>query len=300
VAGLAGRAVNASAARTLLARAIDYAGLFPPAALSMRDAVRNYAAYLDSADAWALGRFVVPVARLDEFGEASRALSSASATRWRLSALAGARGADDWSAVERFVERNAVVDALELRVETAADVGAALARLPKALDVFYELPVAEDPAQLVAAVARAGGKAKVRTGGVTADAFPRAEDLARFIVTCARCGVPFKATAGLHHPLRAMYRLTYDADGPRGEMFGFLNVLLAAAFARSGLGTTAVARVLTERDRAAFRFSSGGVEWRDRPLSMDALAATRASLALSFGSCSFTEPIEELGALGLL
>jgi hypothetical protein len=119
-------------------------------------------------------------------------------------------------------------------------------------------------------------------------------------VTCAQAAVPFKATAGLHHPLRATYRLTYDADSPRGEMFGFLNVLIAAAFARAGVGTEDIADLLAERDAAAFRFATRAVEWRGRRVSIEAVAESRAALALSFGSCSFTEPIEELEALGLL
>jgi hypothetical protein len=292
--------VSASAVRTLLAGAIDYAGLFPPAALPMREAMRNYAAYLRGGDAWALGRFVVPVARLDELREALPSLQTPTESPWRLSALAGPGGADDWAAVERLGDIGAVIDALELRVGAPDDVRAASARLPSEIDVFYEIPVANDPAPLLAAIARVGGKAKVRTGGVTEDAFPRVEDLARFIVTCARAAVPFKATAGLHHALRATYRLTYDADSPRGEMFGFLNVLLGAAFARDELTAHVVAAVLVERDPSAFRFTADGAEWRGRRISARAVAETRGALALSFGSCSFTEPIEELSALGLL
>lgn len=299
MAGLANRALSASPIRTLLAGAVDYAGLFPPAALPMREAVRNYATYLESADAWALGRFVVPVARLRELDECA-ALSPSAESPWRLSALAGVGGTDDWATVEKFAGNGSIVDALELRIISPDDVRAAAARLPKDLDAFYEIPIDDDPGQLVAAIARVGGKAKVRTGGVTADAFPRAGDLARFIVTCAGAGVAFKATAGLHHPLRATYRLTYDADSARGEMFGFVNVLLAAVFAREGLPTSAVAELLAERNPTAFRFRTDSVEWRDQRVGMDALAATRRALALSFGSCSFTEPIEELGALGLL
>jgi hypothetical protein len=300
VGGIAGRVLSAPAVRTLVAGAIDYAGLFPPAALPMRDAVRNYASYVDSTDAWALGRLVVPVARLGEFHECAVTVRSRPDAPWRLSALAGAAGAADWATVEGFAGRAYIVDALELRAASPQDVESAARRLPKDLEVFYEIPIDNDPAQFVAAIARAGGKAKVRTGGVTADAFPRTEDLARFIVTCARAAVPFKATAGLHHPLRAAYRLTYAADSPRGEMFGFVNLLLATAFARSGLAASAVAELLGERSATAIRFHTDAVEWRDRRIGIDALAETRATLALSFGSCSFTEPIEELGALGLL
>jgi hypothetical protein len=300
VASLAHRAVSAPVVRTLLARAIDYAGLFPPAALPMREAVRNYASYLHGPDAWALGRFVVPVGRLDELQECTASVLRPAASPWRLSALAGAGGADDWSAVEALAETGAVVDALELRVRTPDAVRAAAARLPRELAVFYEVPIDNDPAQLVAAIAAVGGKAKVRAGGVTADAFPQAEDLARFIATCADAAVPFKATAGLHHPLRATYRLTYDANSPRSEMFGFVNVLLAAAFARAGLSASAVAELLDEREWAAFRFLADAVEWRGQRVGITALSETRVSLALSFGSCSFSEPIEELVALGLL
>jgi hypothetical protein len=300
VAGLAGRAVGAPAIRTLVAGAIDYAGLFPPAALSMRDAVRNYAAYHDGAHAWALGRFVVPVARLAEFRENAASVLQSAELAWRLSVLAGPGGADDWRAVERPGLNGAVVEALELQVRGPEDVVVVAARLPTGLDVFYEIPIGADAGELLAAIARVGGRAKVRTGGITADAFPSVGDLARFIVACARSAIPFKATAGLHHPLRATYRLTYDADSPRGDMFGFLNVLLAAAFARERLATEDVADLLAERDPSAFQFAADGVAWRGRNVSIHALGQTRGSLALSFGSCSFIEPIEELGALGLL
>jgi hypothetical protein len=300
VRNLADRASKAPAIRTLLAGAIDYAGLFPPAALSMSDAVRNYATYRDGPNAWALGRFVVPVARLGEFADAARPLLTRTPSPWRLSALAGASGADDWPAVATTGIRNALVDALELRARAPHEVNAAAAKLPRNLDVFYEIPIDGDPAQLLAAVARARSKAKVRTGGVAPDAFPPLADLARFIVRSARAAVPFKATAGLHHPLRATYPLTYETDSPRAEMFGFVNVLLAAAFAHAGLDVDDVAEALAEREVDSFRFGGGGVEWRGRRVGTAALAETRGTLALSFGSCSFAEPMAELHQLGLL
>jgi hypothetical protein len=135
---------------------------------------------------------------------------------------------------------------------------------------------------------------------VTDDAFPLPTQLARFIVQCAAAGVPFKATAGLHHPLRAAYRLTYATDSPHGEMFGFLNVLLAAAFAREELGIGTIAELLDERDIESIRFDRDGVTWRARRVSLRRLADARAALSLSFGSCSFTEPLNELRQLGWL
>jgi hypothetical protein len=292
-------AVTASPVRALLAGAIDYAGLFPPASLPMRDAVREYAAYLESPDAWALGRFVVPIARLAELRDAAEGLLAASArSPWRLSAIAGAAGADECNRAE--AADGMAVDALEMRVSALREVADAAARLPAGLEVFYEIPIDSDPRELIAAIGRAGGRAKVRTGGVSPDAFPPARDLARFIAACARAAVPFKATAGLHHALRATYRLTYAPDSPTGEMFGFLNVLLAAALAHAGAQEQEVAEMLVERDASAIRFGTGDVEWRGRVLTAGELAAARSTGALSFGSCSFREPIDELKALELL
>jgi hypothetical protein len=301
VAGAASRAVGASPVRTLLGGAIDYAGLFPPASLAMEEAARSYAEYRLGRDAWALGRFVVPIARLDELREqAGVLLPSRAEPPWRLSALAGAGGAAEWAGIEARQGGGVVVEALELRVTTARDVSGAAARVPKDRDVFYEIPIDSDPATLIAAIRSVGGKAKVRTGGVTPDAFPTAANLARFIVNCAAASVPFKATAGLHHALAGRYHLTYEAKSASGEMFGFLNVLFAAAFARARFGENLVAELLAERDATSFRFSERGAEWRGRRLSTDDLSMTRGSLALAFGSCSFREPMEELRSLGLL
>jgi hypothetical protein len=104
----------------------------------------------------------------------------------------------------------------------------------------------------------------------------------------------------LHHPLRADYRLTYESDSPRGTMFGFLNLFLAAAFLHAGTDEGEIARMLEETTPEAFLFDKRGVTWRDHRLGQDALRAARHNMIISFGSCSFTEPLDELEALGLL
>ena len=266
----------------------------------MDDAVRAYAAYSAGPDAWALGRFVVPVGRLSELCAWRATLVPPTAAPWRLSVLLPSRADGEREAVDRSALTGVVVASVELRIGRPEDVATAASRQPPDVQVFYEVPIDHDPGPLVSAIARAGGLAKVRTGGVTADAFPTARDLAGFIIACVRARVAFKATAGLHHPFRAAYRLTYEPDSPHGEMFGFLNVLLGAAFARDGLDGSTLADLLDERDASAWRFTGGGVEWRGRSVDLEALTATRATLALSFGSCSFRDPLDELHALGLL
>jgi hypothetical protein len=289
--------------RALLAHLVDYAGLFPPAGLAMSDAVANHAAYRESPDAWMLGRFVVPVTRLDELATEAMPFAGGRPTPWTLAALAGADLAADAARITAFNAAHAgrlLVDVVEVKASSPEVIQAAARSAPPGATLYLEIPIAHDPRPLVAAIARAGARAKVRTGGVTADAFPSAAQVARVIDRCARAGVPFKATAGLHHPLRGEHRLTYAADAPRGVMFGFLNLFAAAAFSHGGMDEPTVCRLLEERDSAALRFTHDSLRWREHAIAHDRLAETRASLAIAFGSCSFREPIDDLHQLGLL
>jgi len=112
--------------------------------------------------------------------------------------------------------------------------------------------------------------------------------------------VPFKATAGLHHPVRGERALTYEEESPRAVMHGFLNVFLAAAFCFNGLGVADAPRVVALESLEGVRFDDDGVSWEDYRVSTAEMATIRRRFALSFGSCSFTEPVEGLEALGLL
>jgi hypothetical protein len=296
--------------RVLLRDAIDYAGLFPPAQLDMPGAVAEYASYLASADAWALGRFVVPAARLDEMAAAARALvvparQSLGAPGWRLSVVFGTDVSADMKRVDAFNatsgERGwtAEVQAVELRASTPDAVAAAMRVVPDGLERFVEVPIDGDVHPLIQAIADAGAFAKVRTGGTSAEAFPASDHLARFLAACISLDVPFKATAGLHHPVRGDYALTYAPDSDRGLMYGFLNVMLAAAFLRAGESDAVAREVLEERRADAFEFDDAGVSWRGHHLSVGELATARRATR-SFGSCSFREPIDDLSVLGLL
>lgn len=288
-----------TALRALLAGIVDYAGLFPPAALDMPSAVRNYAAYRRDAAAWMLGRFVVPVARLDEF--AAERSSTDDDGAWKLSALVGSDAESDIACALAFNHREsgrAVVDSLEARLAGADAIARVAAAAAGRFDLFIELPLDSDLASLVAAVARAGAHAKVRTGGVVASAIPPAADVVRFIRACLDAGVSFKATAGLHHPLRAEYRLTYEPDSPSGVMYGYLNIFLASALMAEGLGDADALSLLEERDPAAFSFAGDRIAWRGRALTAASVERARRGVALSFGSCSFREPVDELHLVG--
>jgi hypothetical protein len=192
-----------------------------------------------------------------------------------------------------------MADTVEAKAATCAQAEAVLAAA-LGPGVFVELPLTGDLDGLLAALRAKGGRAKIRTGGLTPDAIPSPAQVALFLEASARAGVPFKATAGLHHPLRAERALTYAPDSPRGVMHGFLNVFVAAAFARRGAGAARLEAVLREEKAAAFVFDEAGLAWRGERVSTGELAETRRAFACAFGSCSFTEPVEDLRELGLI
>jgi hypothetical protein len=296
-----------TALRALLAGAVDYAGLFPPAGLPMNEAVANYGDYLAGSDAWALGRFVVPVARLGELERAAEDLAPrAPAGPWRLSALVGADLVEELRTLGEFNCRHAAAgasslsaDAVEGKAATVADIERVLGAVPKWATPYIEVPLDADPRPLIEAIARLGGRAKIRTGGVTTDDFPTAAQVLRFLRACAEAPIPFKATAGLHHPLRAEYRLTYAPDSAAGTMFGYLNVFLTAVLiTHTSLPDHDALALLEERSPTAIRATPDAIQWRDYRVDRDAIATARRQGIVGFGSCSFVEPVAELRAIG--
>ena len=293
-----GRATVTPGLQALLAGLIDYAGLFPPASLPMAEAVARYARYRRGEHAWMLGRFIVSRPRLEEF-----AFVAEEAGDWRLSVIASDDLDADASAIETFnARRTALIDAAEVKVASPGDVRRVAGVLPQALQLWFEVTPGEGAAfdAMLQAIVDLGGRAgaKLRTGGVTADAIPPADLVARFLIACARANVICKATAGLHHPIRAPHRLTYADDSATAVMHGFVNVFLAAALARAGASAETLTALLDERDARHVVWQGDHVTWKGHRLDATALASARASFARSFGSCSFDEPIDDLHRLG--
>ena len=273
-----------NSATALLRALIDYAGLFPPASLSMPQAVANYATYSCSEWSWILGRFIVPMARLGEFEEALRG-AVRSDRIWRLSVLLGADPAADILRIREFNERllgvvsgpSAVVDTVELKVGTAEEAAKLSEVIPSDLTAYLEIPTA-NLEQCIGVVAASGYRAKLRTGGETADKFPSAQAIVQFIRSCAKANVAFKATAGLHHPLRSTHRLTYKADSPTALMHGFLNVFLAAIFVRVGMPEDLAVELLNEQSSDSIRFDGDGICWRAHRVTEEQIATARRRL----------------------
>jgi hypothetical protein len=310
--------------RALLTGLVDYAGLFPPAALAPAPAVAEYRRHRGEPAAWLLGRFIAPAARLAELAPLM-ADERPDGHTWPCSVLVGS-GEDPQVALSAVpAQVGAVADfeshsggatpveVLETPLPAAAAGSEAAAFVPRLAgelaqaglggrSLYVEAPAGGDDKAVIAAVAaahRSGGfprvGAKLRCGGLVAAAFPTVERVAGFIVTCRDHGVPLKATAGLHHPVR------HRAAEPDVMMHGFLNVFGAAALAwGADLDPAEVAACVAETDPTAFTCDDAGFAWRDRGLDADALAAVRRGWLGGFGSCSFAEPRDDLRNLGLL
>jgi len=282
----------------LLNALIDYAGLFPPSGLAMEQVVANYARYRQTTNAWALGRLIVPAARLTEFEKHF----VPDPPPWHISALIGQNVGEDLARVQEFNARHrfaAVVDTIEAKAVSIDEVQELRRQVPESIIVYFEIAASDDPAKFVEAIGAAHSRAKIRTGGLTQEMFPPAEQIVHFLRGCIAANVAFKATAGLHHPVRCSKPLTYEKDSPTGVMHGFLNVFLAAAFLIDGLSDADAVALLLEDDPRTFAFEEDAILWRNHRLTHSRLLESRA-LAASFGSCSFEEPMEDLSVLNLL
>lgn len=305
---------------TLLTGLIDYAGLFPPAKLDMSAALENFARDSMGVHAFALGRFICPVARLDELTLTGASLMpgthatsgypelGAQREPWKLSAIIDGPLDRCLSAIDAFNQHHsrqdnglAEIDALEMRIQNPHDFDEALEIIPSDITPYFEIATSTDPRGMIAALAGEDACAKIRLGGITPEAIPPVEPVLAFITACNSAHVPFKATAGLHHPIRAEQPLTYEDNPPRSVMHGFVNVFLTSAMVSENIiDEPAAAQLLSETDPATFVWTDQAVTWRDAALPVEALARARTRFARSYGSCSFDEPIADLKRLGWL
>lgn len=291
----------AGAPRTLLAGVVDYAGLFPPATKDMPSAVAEYARHRAQPERWALGRFVVPAARLDEFLAAATAVGLLPASAddpVELSVLATGDLPAGLEVMARVREAHAAahlrVAAVETRATTPAEARAAAELIPDDVEGWVEIPLGPPPGPLVEAVLAGGARPKIRMGGVAPELFPPADAVVAFLQEAVRLATPFKATAGLHHAVRGTYPYTYEPGSPRGPMYGYLNLLAATALLLSGADAEAARAALLDDDAGSFRMEADALLWRGRRLGTELLARLRREGLRSFGSCSFREPVHDL------
>ncbi len=280
--------MTSPALQSLLTGLIDYAGLFPPAGLGMDAAVRNYSSYVEGEDAWMLGRFIVPAARLEEYGEAVRN-AGIDASAWSLSVLATAADADVIARFKTGAEESGSggmgsgafgsIGSLEIKAASAREIQDAAQTFGGNYQLYFETPPEKWPSLLqTTAVAKA--RAKIRTGGEVVAAIPEESRVLEFLRIASERRLAFKATAGLHHPLRAMQRLTYKPDSPTGVMHGFLNVFCAAALLwHEPEQRQEAAWMLSERDADAITMDEA-MTWHNSGVTLTAEQMRRSARAV--------------------
>jgi hypothetical protein len=301
-------------ARTaFLSGLIDYAGLFPPESRDMAGAVEGFrdARALQS---WMVDRFICPDRRLEELA----GFLDQEPDPWPLSVVITppfgnwskgiADGARSLAVVRMAMRDVARFEIAELKIPAdlvdepalAAMLGSVRASLADLFDtVLFEVSLGAGwrqslPVQL-RAIHEAKAGAKIRCGGPEEDDFPSPEQVAAFIRLVADSGVPFKATAGLHHPIRH-----WDC-APGVMRHGFLNITGAAVLGRAlGLDEEELTEIIAEEDPAAFELSDLSFRWRHRVATVAEIEPIRTGLMLGYGSCSFTEPVADLVELGIL
>lgn len=295
-----------TALHSLLPRLIDYAGLFPPAGLGMEAAIRNYHGYLNGKHGWMLGRFIVSAQRLAEYEDTVRN-AGINASAWSLSVLASPGEADLLARFNTGADESGAggcgsIDVLEVKAASAREIQDAAKAFGGRYQIYFETPL-DRSATLLPAVAVARGRAKIRTGGEVPGAIPDESRVLEFLRIASERRLAFKATAGLHHPLRGSQRLTYEPDSKRAVMHGFLNVFCAAVLLWHNQDQRQEAAwMLAERDADAITMDETTMTWHNSGITLTAeqMRIAREQFCIGFGSCSFTEPVEDLEAQGWL
>jgi hypothetical protein len=293
----------AASLHALLAHSIDYAGMFPPCSLELKPAVRNQAQYVRSNDAWMLNSFVLPVENFEAAAPSFSLFDNKHPLRVSALAAKGAEFAKTAEAIRRITQdhlRGVSVVQLETPIAPNADLAslrdARTALGDSKLQVFWEAPPdsAETIIPLLAQLKEPRFGYKLRTGGVTADAFPSAVQVAETLLVATQHHVPIKFTAGLHHPIRQF------RDEVGAKMHGFLNVLGAAVLASEHHWDEGqIVQMLEDEHPESFSFEETIFAWREWEITAERINARRKYVT-SFGSCSFEEPREDLRALNLL
>ena len=312
--------------RALLSEIIDYAGLFPPAKLPMDEAFTRFLTHRASESGWLMASFVCPAARLEELAPLMESVKLGQ-TPIRIAAL-GAGGDDppgfadaierDTDAMKAFSDRHqgtalldvfevklpALVDPLEVVDLTCHHLDEVAVRPPVPYFEVSLLGVSVAPfINATAAVAAATYEIdptrrtglKIRCGGLNAAAVPSVEAVAAAIIASRDAGLPLKATQGLHHPIR------HHDPAHDTMVHGFFNLFAATVLARAlFLDEPDVRAIIAEEKPEAFSLTGSALRWRNLETGFEEVVNGRVSAMTSFGSCSFTEPRDDLADLGWL
>ncbi|MGM0875865.1 MAG: hypothetical protein ACQEWV_13995 [Bacillota bacterium] len=283
---------------------IDYAGIFPPAALDLSDAIINYQSYIKGSDSWMLGPFVIPVNRLNELEPFKALFSEEHPLRLSIILTKSEKFEHDMKAINLFLETYETAGTVEgIEIPLPPQVNPSLLKKienkTENYHVYCEITGTNDQlTHTLDAIQTINQKSlkrigiKLRMGGIKAHFFPSANQVAFVINECRKRGLALKFTAGLHHPIR-QYRNEVET-----KMHGFVNVFTASIMAYCHeVDEATLQAILLDEDPADFSFTPDALSWCNKTVSATEINKARSLFAASYGSCSFEEPREELGEL---
>mgnify|MGYP007049499045 FL=1 len=272
--------------RALFISLVNDAALFPPAKLPMSEALEAHARHRDAEYADLVGPFLVGVPAVDDLVTAVRE-GAPVPPALGLVARPGTAPEDTDAALTTL---RSVDGARVVSLDTAWHAGW---RNLDITDLTVHLEVGrDDQAAALDDIASATDfvdvRAKFRTGPTPDWTWPDAAELAAFVLGAAERHLPFVLTGGLHHVVRG----EHVVDEQSQEQHGLLNVLVAVHASAGGADKQTVRELLEIRDADALADIVSG--W-----SSPDIAAVRAAFS-GYGCCDVTDPIGELGELGLI
>lgn len=311
-----------------MSKLIDYAGLFPPASLDLKSAFYNYLNYISKSPySWMMAKFICPVSKLTELDKLieNEKITFGYPLSFSVLGSSSVHSSEfldsisrDVNLINNFITKYSGminIDAFEVRLPNdifsikCDRVLQDMIRLTseklekingKQLCLFFEaLPDENLPAlaEAISAHIKTGGKSgyKLRTGGVEASAFPPSEKIAFAIMTCKEYEVPMKFTAGLHHPIR------HYNDSVKTKMHGFINVFSAGILhCCYNFERDVMVEMLSDENPENFKFTDNSMQWKNLIVLASKVEEVRKNFMLSYGSCSFDEPVDDLKKLNLL
>lgn len=306
----------ATSLKALVTNLIDYAGIFPPAKLPLAEAFPKYLEYRKGKYSWMLSRFIIPAALLPEL---SKTLTNVTLEDVPIHLSIIARGGesdlkDDVSSLTEFAKKNEgrfTADVFEIKLPDTDNIFDFMVSscnrikdtFKHEIKCFFETGTTLKSIEVTAEALRkynddesnnpAG--LKLRTGGEQPETFPSPELTARFIKTCKDYKLFFKCTAGLHHPYR------HYNEGVKAHMHGFINVFGAAAMLDyHNIDEDTVLAMINDENAVSFNFRDEELEWNGLTIPTGKITLARKEFCISYGSCSFYEPVEDLQKLNLL
>ncbi|MEU3982854.1 hypothetical protein AB0F77_22630 [Streptomyces sp. NPDC026672] len=267
---------------SLFAGICDDAAIFPPGLAPLPEAVDTHVRNLDTWFAALTGPLVVPAAALADLQPLLAQVPHRAGGTADLGLAVTLPGGP--AELPKVLASGLPIHSLEIALPAGIGVTELLDRLGDVdVPVFVEVPRDGRRDVLLSALTGTPYRAKFRTGGVRAELYPDAAELADGVHASVTTGVPFKATAGLHHAVR-------NTDPDTGFVqHGFLNLMVAASAAASGRSAADLVPLLEERDPETVADWVGGLD-----------AGDARTWFVSFGTCSITDPLNELTQLGLI